>query len=180
MSRYIPDETAGSIIITTQSTSLKDFWSCQMLVEPFNDQDGADLLLRYLNPEKRLRENGVHDSVDDAKRVSASVGGLPLAIAVIAGVVSTSRSTLLSFLADFTQKSHLPEGGNKPGETFAAGYEKPPKALFDRTLQDLTPESRNLLDCLSFMNPDEIQESMVFANHEDPSLKFLSITDPIQ
>lgn len=169
MSRYIPEGKAGSIIITTQSTSVKDFWPCQILVEPFNDQDGANLLLRHLNPEERLQENGVHDSMDDAKRVSASVGGLPLAIAVVAGIVSTSKSTLLSFLTDFSQIYHPFEG-----------YEKPLKALFDMALQNLTPESRNLLDCLSFMNSDEIQESMVFANHEAPSLKFLSIINPIQ
>lgn len=104
IARYMPDylqRTNGSIILTTQNQDhfLPGATNVyRMKLEPLDQEDGANMILRYLernaktDPEKHL-----------AKEVSAFVGGLPVAIGHVAGYISFSRYSLGEVIETFRE-----------------------------------------------------------------------------
>ena len=70
---------------------------------------------------------------------------MPFAIAMAADIINKSKSTLSAFERRFSER-HL----SRPFET-----------VLGIVLRDGEPESRSLLDCLSFLNTYEIQEDIV-------------------
>jgi hypothetical protein len=176
--KYIPSSTAGSILMTTQSTDVKDMSPSRLLIQAFDENDGSHLLLNYLNAEERMAD-GLEDRNEDAIKISNLVGGLPLAIAGIAGFIGRSKCSLPKYIEDFDQTSQCFKAWSGPG-AFTHGYDKSLATVFDIALGALTPEARSLMDCLCFLNPDQIQEDMLFRHHEDASLKFLHSSEKYQ
>jgi hypothetical protein len=176
--KYIPASTAGSILITTQSTDVKDLSRYRLHIQAFDEKDGSQLLWTYLNTEEREAE-GLEDQIEDAITISNLVGGLPLAIAAIAGFISRSKCSLLQYIKDFDDSSQSFSAWSGPG-AFTQEYDRPLATVFDIALGALIPEARKLMDCLCFMNPDQIQEDMLFRKHKDASLTFLDNSEKYQ
>ncbi|KAF2684663.1 TPR-like protein [Lentithecium fluviatile CBS 122367] len=173
LKQYIPPGTSGSILITTQSTDVKDLSPNRVLVEPFDKTHGAQVLLNYLDKEERDR-SGIRDDPKDAEKISDLVKGLPLTIAVIAGYISKTRSTLPMFLSQFDESPQkFKKWGFEKGAC-AAGYDKL-ATVFEIALREIKPSCRDVLNSLSFMSPDSIPRDMLW--NEGKSI--LSGTDDV-
>lgn len=161
---YIPKETtAGSIIVTTNSINAINMWRGQfdVKVRQFSSEEGAGFLLDRLNVRERFENHRLEDTFQGAERISELLRGMPFAIELAANIINKSKCTLSAFEGRFSER-HL----SRPFET-----------VLGIVLRDCKPESRALLDCLSFLNTYEIQEDLVFRDHEHPSLKFLGFAD---
>ena len=84
---YWPRTSKGSLLLTSRYPNLgKTVNARTRLVEPFNQLDGAKLLLSLTTGDER--------DLDHAKKVSKRLGGLALGLAHIAGFI---RETSCSF-----------------------------------------------------------------------------------
>ncbi|KFY07934.1 hypothetical protein V492_06687 [Pseudogymnoascus sp. VKM F-4246] len=162
---YLPRTTHGSVIVTTQSRNVEGSMAHRIALFGFNDKDGAALLLRYLHI-------GQEDDPDNlASEISKLVGGLPLALAHIGGYIYESNGTLREFINLFQD---LPQTiwDSEPSST--SPYARSLSTVFDIALGALDKDSRDLINCMAFLNPDGIQEDMIFRQHKSPLLEFLN------
>lgn len=159
---YIPASSRGSIIYTTQSTAFLNICKSNIHVKPFNSEEGARLMANYL-------ESVAYED-EQLRIVSELVGGLPLAIAHIAGFVNSSQSSVQDFIDAFTSRGGDSKLWSDPPETSTLHYEKSLAIVFDVALGNLMADARELIDCLAFLSPDSIPEDMVYPEGEEASL----------
>ena len=113
---------------------------------------------------KIFEKHRLEDSFRDAARISELLKNIPFAIVLAADITKRSKCTLSAFERRVLEK-RLPT----PFET-----------VLGIVLRDCKPECRSLLDCVLFMNTYDIQEDIIFREHEPPSLKFLCFADSTQ
>ncbi|KAH7408885.1 hypothetical protein BKA64DRAFT_570324 [Cadophora sp. MPI-SDFR-AT-0126] len=154
---YIPAGSRGSIIYTTQSSDLRNISGSNIQVSSFNSEEGASLLVRHLQDDNYEEEQ--------PRMASELVGGLPLAIAHVAGYINSSQSTLQNFMDVFKDRRIGSRIWSGPPGASTFQYEKSLAIVFDIALDDLTPEAPELIECLAFLNPDSMPEAMLF--HEE-------------
>jgi len=150
---YWPIQSSGSILITSQSPLSKTIFSTkpsEITLEPFGVKDGALLMKRLTNEndEEQVSENIVE-----------LLGGLPLAIAQIAGVICRQELTLPEFLESFSDASEHPalfDSKLPPGHRC---YQHNISSVW--VLENLQPATKALLQVISFLDPDCIQEYML-------------------
>lgn len=138
----------------TQSSDLTNISRSNIQVSSFNPEEGACLLVRYLQDD--------NCEEDQPQMASELVGGLPLAIAHVAGYINSSQSSLRNFMDVFKdRRSGSKVWSGTPGaSTFQ--YEKSLGIVFDIALGDLAPDARELIECLAFLSPDSMPEAMLF------------------
>jgi hypothetical protein len=174
---YLPADTSGSVLITTQSDTLQ-FGTRKLnpniLVKELDARRGAQMLLYYLEADQ-ARKQDFNDDIELAEKISFWLGGLPLALALIAGYLVKSRCSLQDFASEFTSRSPISTILENKVFTPERGF----AFVFDRALNPefLPSDARAVLDGLAFMNPDKIQEAMIF-NTECPEVSaLLGISD---
>lgn len=180
LTRYLPNafnKTNGSILITTQHEKLLPQYSHvkKVRIDPLDQDQGAKMLLRYLGRDK----HGDPES-DLAKEISVFVGGLPVAIAHVAGYVGYSEYSLEELIETFREwrKSTgvaTDEADDLPATFREASfsYEGTLAMVREVTLRELTEDARNVLNIIAFLNCASVPLSMLWGMHEDPSLSFL-------
>jgi hypothetical protein len=109
--------------------------------------------------------------------VSELVGGLPLAIAHIAGYANSSNSSLQDFIDAFKDSRCSSKLWSGPPGASTFQYEKSLAIVFDVALGALATDARELIDCLAFLNPDSIPEEMVFRERDKTSLTKLEMSE---
>lgn len=149
---YFPASTKGSIIITSRRS---DVWVPDSLiieVEPLKPQSGASIL------------NSISHQEDDdsARQISELCGGLPLAI-VLAGVFIGENEISL---AEYLQlcKDRYDFQSLKVWDLMPWHSEQSLKTIFNYTLALLSLDARNLVECMAFLNPDDIPEELFLRN----------------
>lgn len=68
------ESTVGSVLLTTQNRSIAERGSACVELSPFEDEEGAKMLLHY------MKRDEPHDGVemDQAREISIFLGGLPV------------------------------------------------------------------------------------------------------
>ena len=166
---YIPASSRGSIIYTTQSIEFANICTSSIRIKAFDAEDGACVVRKYLT--KRSYEN------HQPKIVSELVGGLPLAIAHIAGYVNSSQSSLQDFIDAFEDNRCGSKLWCGPPGSSTFQYEKSLAIVFDVALAALGSDARDLIDCLAFLNPDSIPEEMIFRSKKVTDKTTLNASD---
>ena len=180
IARYMPDslqDSNGSILLTTQTPNrfLPDARNVyRMQLDPLNREDGADMILRYLDrkvetdPERNL-----------AREISAFVGGLPVAIGHVAGYVSFSDYSLEEVIETFQEwrkRSGVAtdEEDDLPAAFREASfdYDLALMMVWEVILRELTEDARDLLNILAYLSAS-VPQDMLWRVHEDESLQFL-------
>lgn len=151
-------------------------------VDPLHYDEGSRMLLRYLgrdgdnDPEKNL-----------AKDISAFVGGLPVAIAHVAGYVSHSGSSLNELIETFREwrirTGIATDGADDLPPSFretSFSYDDALTMVWDVALRELTEDSRQVLNIIALLNCSSVPVDMLWRIHEDPSLQFLDIREKIR
>lgn len=143
-----------------------------MQVSSFDQEASIELLFKFLGREP----------TDDHERsvvaeMTDFFGGLPIAVATIAGAIEEAQSSPEDFLLTMKHSSTYWSDRQNP---CTMNYEKSLDGLFDLALQELQERNQNarkLINILAFLHPDSIPESLLLAAPNQPDLEFLSRKD---
>jgi hypothetical protein len=171
----------GSVLITTQVVDLLPPAEnvTKIPLDPLSRQAGSDMLLSYLgrhvrnDPERHL-----------ANEISTFVGGIPIAIAHVAGYVSFSEISLGELIETFRQwrkrtgvatdeADDLPEAFREA----SFSYDGTLAMVREVTLRELSQDASDVLNILAYLNSEAVPQRMLWGMHEDPSLHFLDIRE---
>lgn len=165
---YWPRSSNGSIVITSQHSDLAQITGgSEVPLRPLKSTDGAILLLRHL---RRFTQNTASASdMADAQAISETLGGLPIAIAHMAGFIDKSQKSLPEFMAMF-QKREEARVVWEPNTKYASTYQYDGKTLdtvWNIALGELPEASLRMIRILAMMNPDKSPEKMFLIAEEE-------------
>ncbi|KAN0095890.1 tetratricopeptide repeat domain containing protein [Hyaloscypha variabilis] len=147
---YWPIQGSGSVLITSRDPLSKSIFartSSGVDLEPFSNEEGATLL-------KQLTDE--QDTEHIAEDIAQVLGGLPLAISQMAGIIRRQELKLSEFLESYNDAT---ERATLFGSKFPVGHSVYPHTISSVwVLDSLTPTTRNLLQVIAFLDPDSIQE----------------------
>jgi hypothetical protein len=165
---YIPHSKIGATIITTRNAGLKFSDAISPVfhhVQPLSLTDSQSFLLQctHLELEDVNSESGLE--------LSRKMGGLPLALIQLASVIKRSQLSMGEFASLWKEAEHKKQS-NKHGSSKAF------IGIWSMISATLSPDARQLLTVLSYMDPDAARTSLVQAVFEKTLLlEDLAIVD---
>ena len=172
-------KSRGSVIITTQETPLKYLTDIEIPLEPLDPVEGGNLLLHCLPP------GSLEEPVDEslAVQIAEFVGGLPVAIAHVAGYIAYSQCPLDELLEIFQQRKKSARPGYDISSSFrdsSFSYDETLSVVWNIALRELPGDCQDLIYILSYLNGESVSEKLIWAAHTDPALEFLHIDEKIR
>ncbi|KAF8251353.1 hypothetical protein K440DRAFT_658774 [Wilcoxina mikolae CBS 423.85] len=161
LEKFWPLGERGRILVTTRNAGLSGPCTTHSeQVRPFSDSDGVDCFLGFLPDDLR------HDAAEDSEIISelvSELGALPLALSQAASFICEGRCPIATYLRLFKDRAHCAalldpvEHMNiacnmSVGATFKLAYE---------SVGSLNRKARELLDMLSWFDPDMIPEDIL-------------------
>lgn len=155
---------SGSWLITSRHPLAKTAFSRDTKVidlEPLDDHVGAQLLQRLTH---------THDVENLSSTVSHRLGGLPLAITQMAGIVRREHMSLKDFLEVYQDETERPmespTGSLKSLNMLDLELEQRPERARGTmasiwAIDALKPPSRSLLEAMIFLDPDCVQDYLM-------------------
>jgi hypothetical protein len=163
-----PGNACGSILLTSRNFNAAHSLASRGLhLQPFDDEAGADLLLRLVKFDQSSTDNKVV-----AESISHTFGGLPLALAQIAGFI-TQRKLRLQDLLPLYERNAAKIDLKKTG---TQDYKHTLSTVWEMTLASLSGSASHLQKLLAFLQPDTIHEIMLLEGSKltpDPDFEFL-------
>ena len=153
---YYPASTKGSIIITSRRKDIEAPGSLILPVEALDQQSGAELLTAMVSP---------HEDSRMANELSSLLGGLPLAIVHAGDFINICAMSIAEYLRLLKDSVFSFTLGGKPCTNWQ--YDGSLQTALDDTLAILSPEARDLLDCVAFLDPNNIPEALFLRKGED-------------
>lgn len=166
LDEHWPAYGSGSILITSRDPLIKSY-GCSLRqglgMPPLETSEGEGLLTKLTGRKKLSREEQT-----SATAILEVLGGLPLAIVQIAGVITRQDLTFSEFLFRYQKESSRAELFNlKVGPSKArVGYEHTIASVW--ALEHLDESSQALLQAMSLLDPDSIPEYIL---EENPAAK---------
>lgn len=159
---YWPTDSSGSILMTSRDPLVKSYvYSLRrgLSMPPLDAMEGAKLLIKLTGRRKLSIEER-----SKATAVAQILGGLPLAIVQMAGVISRQDLSFSEFLDQYRKESaHADLFGLQIGPTNArAGYEYTIASVW--ALDHLEQSAQVLLEAISVLDPDSIPEYILEEN----------------
>ncbi len=161
-------QNQSSIIITSQQPNPGPLATHRIAIESLNAMQGAQLLLTARYPDTEPSEA----EVSAARDISTEVGGLPLAIAHIAGYIAQTSYTFTHFRA--IAKQRHPQLWMAEAPSTVRDYTKRLAIVWDFALEQLSQDAALLINILAFLNPDGVPEEMLLAEIKQGTLWKLS------
>lgn len=156
---YWPIFGSGSILLTSRDRDASKLFVGQTLtlnLKPFDDPDGALLFRKLAYRPQKDGDEGI------TKVISKELGGLPLAIAQMAGVVQYHKLTFQEFYEQYQlwkERSQLFQEDMSERLSLRRGSIT---TIF--ATEKLSAPARALLNVCVILDPDRIQESL-FTDH---------------
>ena len=164
-----PIGAQGSILLTSRDFSAANNPASRGYhVRPFNDENGAQFLLKLLAYDENSLE-----SKDYAMKIAKMLGGLPLAINQIASFISQRRLPLKDFPALYERNSTKIDAR----KSRLTQYEHTLSTVWELSLSRLSGNAAHLQSLMAFLNPDMIDEKMLVNGApaiSDKDFEFLS------
>jgi len=159
---YWPADSSGSILITSRDPLVKScVYSLRrgLSMPPLGATEGAKLLINLTGRRKLSIEER-----NNATAVAEVLGGLPLAIVQMAGVIIRQELSFSEFLEQYQKESaHADLFNLQIGPTNArAGYEYTIASVW--ALDHLEEAGQVLLEAMSVLDPDSIPEYILEEN----------------
>lgn len=107
-----------------------------------------------------MAQNSIEIDTDAAFRLSMVLGGLPLALAQIAGYISTIGCSVEEFLEMFEETQHSSGDIISGLDSTDFNYDHTLATVWDLTLAKLDPKSFFLLQLMAYLDPDCIPEAL--------------------
>ena len=167
LDEFWPQFGQGSVLITSRDPLAKtNLYATTSGIDltPFSDEDAANFLLKLTDTE-----GSPEGSVPkDALAVAHRLGGLPLGLIQMAGVINRQDYTFEEFLRRYEEKS-LPELHKLQIGRQTKGYAHTIASVW--ALERLSRETSSLLDVISLLDPDGIPEQILTQGAGDISLE---------
>jgi len=152
-------EGPGSVLITSRDPLAKQLFSSSssgLNLEPLNDIDGGALLLKLTESDGSSEE----DAEKTAQEISRDLAGLPLAIAQMAGIIRRQDLSLSEFQSIYEEDKHRIALYGTKYNTSTKAYKHSIATVW--AFEKLSSEAKGLLKMMLFLDPDVIQESILF------------------
>lgn len=139
-------------------------------LQPFSLADASTFL-------KSLSRKGYEkDNLEFCKEISEALGGLPLAITQMGGVIRRCGLSLEDFLVDYQKDVGKLHQTRLPRSTDPAQYTQTVSSVW--MLEALSKSALALLRVISFLDPDRIQEGVLFRDTKNVKLPDYPLTKP--
>jgi len=164
LSPYRDVAMSGAVLITSRSPLARTSFSqstTNIDLEPFDTKESARFVQKL---------SGIEGHLDEAGQVGGRLGGLPLALAQMAGLIRIHYMTYDQFLElynDVEEERDVHETVLQPLRTTARGNISTVWAL-----ERLSKEARVLLEISAFLDPDCIQESVLMSHAGSINIPF--------
>jgi hypothetical protein len=169
LSQIWPASKKGSIIITSRSPAVAARRAKKIMhLKSFEEGAAADILyeLTGLQPADE-------NDAKAAKEICRLIGGLPLAMVHTSSFIQDRGYSYPEFRALYKRHAERIFIQDQP----QVDYDHTLNAVWDLSLQSLSPNARVLLDLLSLFDPDSIPERLLIGTRAEivePRLKFLN------
>lgn len=148
-----PAASVGSVLITSRdSTAAFNLAYCGCQVTPFDTDTGSAALLNILGLDTESTSYQ-----EEAKAITSTLGGLPLAVNQIGGFIVQRRIPLGRFLALYERNSASVDAKG----TMNMNYNHTLATVWEMALSQLAGSAKVLHMILSLLDPDCIQESLL-------------------
>lgn len=154
----------GSILITSRDPLAKSIFTRRpsgVDLGPLTQQDSLSLFTH-------LTANFNETEDETAKEISDALGGFPLAISQMAGIIRRQDLTLSEFLELYTDHEEQASLYETKFDTNLITYRHSLSTVW--AFEKLKPQARQLLELISFLDPDVIEEDLL----TEASMQFLS------
>ncbi|KAI1456285.1 P-loop containing nucleoside triphosphate hydrolase protein [Annulohypoxylon moriforme] len=144
---------SGAVLITSRSPLARSSFSPHTVnidIQPFDSEESGDFIQKIA---------GVEGHINEARDIGQRLGGLPLALAQMAGVIRLqflSYSEFLQLYNDREEESDILETVLQPLRTTARGNLSTVWAI-----ESFSESARAIIEISSFLDPDCIQESIL-------------------
>lgn len=178
-SKYIP-VTKGSILITSRSPSacLRD--SFLIFIKPFLEHEGVGLLKQLVQSQRSL----IYSAKDNEPllKLVNKVGGLPLGLQVMAGLMNTLNLPVSQFCDLYDQNERdLMTNFRRVIDydhdiTRVVGEDHVLDNVWKMSFEKLRPDAKALLGVMCLLSPDQVPISLFDLNGADtPPIPLLSV-----
>ena len=155
---YWPLQGGGSVLITSRDPLAKAYFSTTSSgidLEPFGDDEGAFLLKRLIHVVDEDEEDGKQIT----ESISRSLGGLPLAISQMAGIIRRQELRLSEFVDSYSDPSEHAELHKLKFHLGRGTYPHTISSVW--AFESLKPTTTCLLSVLAFLDASRVQESLL-------------------
>lgn len=171
---YWPASSHGSIIITTQRIDAVQRATSDILLAPFEEKDGSELILRL---SKRKSQPADAETESLAMAVSNEVGGLPLLISHVSGFIGMPDDPKVA-LRDALHELQVPSSlktiyafDSTTSTNFQ--YGQPMSKVWKKALEALTSEALTTIRIISMLGSEGVHKDILSGEWGDPELDFL-------
>ncbi|KAH3953529.1 hypothetical protein HBH53_029800 [Parastagonospora nodorum] len=148
---------SGAVLITSRDPLTKTLFSARTSgidLGPLSDEAGASLFLLLTGADAE------EDGEQMARRNTQLLGGVPLAISQMAGIIRRQDLSLNEFHDLYTDAAeHLDLYDTRTGDASTRGYAHSISTVW--AIEKLNPVSRKLLELITFLDADRIQEYLL-------------------
>ncbi|OQE22153.1 hypothetical protein PENFLA_c013G10931 [Penicillium flavigenum] len=149
---------SGSILVTSRDPLSKSMFtrrSSGLDLGPLSQQDSLSLF-------NHLTTVSNEPEVDTARQISDALGGIPLAISQMAGIIRRQDLTLSEFLELYTDHEEHASLYETKFDTNLVTYRHSLSTVW--AFGKLKPQTQQLLELISFLDPDSIGEELLEAS----------------
>jgi predicted ATPase len=139
----------------------------EILLQPMSPEEGCSLIQRY------LRRGGSEQEASES--LSASLGGLPLAISHFAGYVARSQCPIDQISQSLRDRFHSSQIWTSETVASTSVYQHTLATVWDLAWLRLSNDSKKLLYQVAFLNPDSIPEDLFIGEVNDIAPKYWDI-----
>ncbi|TVY55719.1 putative disease resistance protein [Lachnellula cervina] len=146
---------SGSILVTSRDPLAKMMFTRRdsgLDLGPLTQHDSLALL-------NHLTTNISQPEEDTARQISDALGGVPLAISQMAGIIHRQDLTLSEFFELYTDYEEHASLYETKFDTNLVTYRHTLSTVW--AFEKLKPQARQLLELISFLDPDVIREDML-------------------
>ncbi|KAI0441439.1 tetratricopeptide repeat domain-containing protein [Xylaria telfairii] len=146
---------SGSILITSRDPLAKSMFIRKpsgLDLGPLTQQDSLSLF-NHLTPISNESEN------DTAQKIADALGGVPLAISQMAGIIRRQDLTLSEFWELYTDHEEHASLYSTKFDTNLITYRYSLSTVW--AFEKLKPQARQLLELISFLDPDAVEEDLL-------------------
>ncbi|KAL6699691.1 tetratricopeptide repeat domain-containing protein [Trichoderma pleuroticola] len=148
---------SGSILITSRDPLAKSMFTRRPLgidLGPLSEQDSISLF-------NHLTTASSDSEGDTARKIADALGGVPLAISQMAGIIRRQDLTLAEFMELFADHEEHASLYETKFDTNLITYRYSLSTVW--AFEKLKPHARQLLELISFLDPDAIGEDLLMA-----------------
>jgi tetratricopeptide (TPR) repeat protein len=149
---FWPYNGPGSVLITSRSPFS---WSRSLQLAPFTEDEAIKFLLKLTEKDASEEQRKAVGKVND------QLGGLPLALAQMAGLIQHKQLSFAEFLESYNEQEELLRQANSDLVLSASGYEHTLASVW--AFENLA-YGVPMLNLVSMLDPDGIPESLLTAS----------------